>query len=120
MKKLLLLILALLSFNSHAEFNEWSDVDKGLFVAHSALLVADWSQTRYASKNPDEFQETNIFLGSHPNTSTVDVFFLAQLIGSYYFVDYFKDQRTPILIGLTIGRGYAVGHNMQVGVKVGF
>jgi len=116
-------LLALLMFFSNAakaDFDSWSTTDKSLFVAHTALVVADWGQTRYISQHPDQFEEMNPILGPHPSQRNVDLFFLTQLVGSYYLIDYFKNDRTSILIGLTVVRGATVQHNAHFGVKMGF
>lgn len=118
--KYLLALLMMISTSVYADFDSWSTTDKSLFAAHTALVVADWGQTRYISQHPDRYQETNPILGPHPQQQSVDLFFLTQLIGSYYLLDYFKNDRTVLLIGLTIARGVTVQNNAQLGVKMGF
>jgi hypothetical protein len=118
--KYLLALLMLFSSAAYADFDSWSTTDKSLFAAHTALLVADWGQTRYISQHPDQYHETSYFLGQHPSQRNVDLFFVAQLVGSYYLLDYAKKERTTILLGLTIARASTVHHNANIGVKIGF
>ena len=119
MKYILALVL-LISNAAHADFDTWSPTDKGLFVANTVVTVIDWGQTRYISKHPEQYREMNPWLGPHPSTQNVDLFFVASLVGTYYLADRFPTARGPILLGLTIGRGMVVKNNIDLGVKMGF
>lgn len=118
--KYLLALLMLFSNAARADFDSWSTTDKSLFVAHTTLLVADWGQTRYISQHPDQYRENNPILGPHPTQRNVDLFFLTQLVGSYYLLDYAKNERTSILVGFTLVRASAVHRNASIGVRMGF
>jgi len=118
--KYLLALLMLFSSAAHADFDSWSTTDKSLFAAHTALLVADWGQSRYISQHPDQYVENNAILGPRPSQRSVDLFFLTQLVGSYYLLDYAKNERFSILVGFTVVRAAAVQHNASIGIKMGF
>lgn len=118
--KYILTILMLFSGAAHADFDSWSTTDKSLFVAHTALVVADWGQTRDIVRRPHEYYETNSILGQHPSMQKVDLFFAASLIGTYYLFDRYKEHRTEMLIGFSIARAAAVKHNAELGLKVRF
>jgi hypothetical protein len=117
--KFILALLLLISTNVNAENRPWTDAEKGLFVANSALIVMDWSQTRYITRHPT-FYEANPILGRYPSTQNVDMFFLGQLIGQYYLFDYFDESRLGVMLGLTINRIDIVNHNLNIGVKIRF
>jgi hypothetical protein len=117
--KFILSLLLLISTNVNAENRPWTDVEKGLFVANSALIVMDWSQTRYITRHP-EYHETNPILGRYPSTQNVDMFFLGQLIGQYYLFDYLDESRLMFMAGLTINRISVINHNVNIGVKIRF
>ena len=118
--KYILTLLMLFSGAAHADFDSWSTTDKSLFAAHTALTIADWGQTRDITRRPDEYHETNMFLGQHPSKQKVDLFFVASLVGTYYLFDYSKNYRTEILLGFTAGRLAAVKHNADIGLRVRF
>ena len=116
----LLTFLLLFSSVTNAENKPWTDTEKQLFVAHTALVVADWSQTRYIAKHPETYSEQNILLGKHPSMDKVDLLFASTVIGSYYLFDSFNNDRETMLFTATIVRGVIVGNNLKIGLRVGF
>lgn len=118
--KYLLTFLLLFSSTVNAENRPWTDTEKQLFVAHTALVIADWSQTRYIAKHPQEYRETNPLFGTHPSLDKVDLLFAATIIGSYYVIDSLDSKREKYLITATIVRSLVVGHNLNLGLRIGF
>lgn len=53
-------------------------------AAYTALLIADWLQTREIARNPKQFYEGNPVMGAHPSVSDVDRYFLAS--AAVYFL----------------------------------
>lgn len=119
MKYLLWLVL-LLCGSAGAESRPWTEDEKRLFYVHSALVVADWSQTRQIAKNPTQYFEYNPFLGKQPSLDKVDVWFVGTLVGSYFWFDYMEEKRGSYLFTASVIRGVIVGHNLNVGLRIGF
>ena len=120
MKYLLALLLTVASITAQADNRPWTDSEKKLFVAHTALVAADWGQTRSIAKHPDIYEEANPLLGKHPSTGKVDAFFIIVLAGSYLWFDALDTNREKYMIYATVLRGVVVGHNYQLGVRIGF
>jgi hypothetical protein len=49
-------------------------------AAGLGLLAADWSQTAYISRNPDQYYERNPILGDHPSSQSVNLYMGAWMI----------------------------------------
>ena len=116
------IIAALMFFAFSAQASEpWRDIDKTLFVASTALLVADWAQTRYIAKNPDQFYERNPILGKHPSVGKVNAYFAGAIIGNYLLMDYLSPKnRTLYQAGLISVQIVVVGNNKRIGVGMAF
>lgn len=110
----------LLHGQSYAQNRPWTEDEKRLFYVHSALVLADWSQTRQIAKNPTQYVEYNPFLGKQPSVEKVDLFMAATLVGSYYLFDSMDENRQKYLLFASIGRGVIVGHNLNIGLRIGF
>ena len=113
-------MVLLLCGSAGAENRPWTEDEKRLFYLHSALVVADWSQTRQIAKNPLEYKEYNPLIGNHPHVDKVDLWFIGSLIGSYYWFDYMESNRKTVIFTASIVRGAIVGHNLNVGLRIGF
>jgi hypothetical protein len=113
----LTLVLFLCSF-AHAE--EWTDLDKKLFVASEVSLFADWLQTRQIVKQPQRYEETNPILGKHPSMSSVNAYFIGAMIGNYYLADWLGENRSIYLGTVTVVETGTVIHNKIVGLKLAF
>lgn len=124
MKYLIGLLALVFSLDSRAGWNDWSELDRKLFIAHQVTIVADWATTRYGSKHRSQFPntyETNIFLGKHPSVSKVDAYFVAYLIGNYYLADWLPPKyRTFYLTVGTINQANLVRRNIELGWKMSF
>ena len=100
--------------------DEWTTTNKTLFATSTALLVADWGQTRYISKHPD-YYETNPLLGEHPSTSRVDNYFAGVLIGNFLLTHFLSAKYRNYFQILLIGSELrAVSNNHAIGVKIAF
>jgi hypothetical protein len=101
--------------------DEWTTTNKSLFVTSTALLVADWGQTRYVSKHPEHYQETNPLLGDYPSTSRVNNYFAGVLIGNFLLTHFLSaEYRNYFQIFLIGAEARAVTSNHAIGVKVAF
>lgn len=74
MKRIAVLIAALIALLTLFGCAGWSNQDIAAETAWQIGNVIDWSQTRTIAKNPDIYQERNVILGSHPTTESVDIF----------------------------------------------
>jgi hypothetical protein len=101
-----------------AQDRSWSNTDIALGVASAALHIADWSQTRVISKNPDRWYETNRFLGANPSLSEVNAYFLAYGAATAALAHFFPEYRRVIL-AVHIGmHAQGVASNYSIGIKV--
>ncbi len=123
MKKILFLLSFLFTFNCHAQWKNWDDIDKKLFITHQTLIVADWSTTRYAARNnfPYGTFETNLVLGRYPSVDKVDLYFVAVLLGNYFLANWLpSDARKLYLTGGIMLQANVVNNNIQLGWKLSF
>jgi hypothetical protein len=107
----------------------WTRADTTRQAALTALLVADWVQTRSAVKHPltkiDGIVmlqvENNPFLGEHPSIGRVNNYFAASIIGHALIGAVLPaDWRSGwqyVWIGI---QSQTVYRNYQVGLKMGF
>jgi len=124
MKKIIIIILTLFSLNCNAEWEQWSDFDKKLFVASQIAIIADWSTTRYGTRHYNDLpniKETNIIVGPYPSTNTVDIYCVVLLVSNYYIADNLgPDNRTFYLSVRTLAHGLAARHNVMMGWQMRF
>lgn len=121
MNKFLILLALIIPLNSEAQFANWSPTDKALLATSTALLVADWGQTRYIAKNPDRFHEKNPLLGKHPSVGEVDGYFVTAIIGNYLLADVIgPTNRKWYLGGVTAMETVVVIRNRGIGIKISF
>ena len=73
------LILAGLLMSPADAADTWRPEDTARQVAFTALMVADWRQTRAIAVTPG-YYETNIVLGERPNASRVNGYFAGTLL----------------------------------------
>jgi hypothetical protein len=100
---------------------DWSKQDKVLFSASSALLVADWAQTRHIAKNPQLFYEKNPILGEHPSLGRVNTYFATVLVANYFITDALSPKwRTAYQAGLIGVELVVIGNNKRLGIKMDF
>lgn len=58
-----------------AAFGSWSQETTARELCFLYTLSNDWQQTLDIAKNPDKYSERNPILGSHPDVSSVNLYF---------------------------------------------
>ncbi len=61
---------------------DWSTQDTVLQGAFTIVTIIDWGQTRHIATHPDEFYETNKFLGKHPSLKKINIYFIGYIMGN--------------------------------------
>lgn len=100
----------------------WTRADTYRQAAATALLAADWMQTREIAAQPERFHERNPILGSHPAPGEVDAYFAASAAASWAVAavlprGFWREAFQYGLIGIELG---VVAHNQLIGIRVGF
>ena len=122
-KRFIVLLLFFFHTYCFADWDQWSDTNKKLFVASELSVLADWSTTRKASLNWDacNCHETNPLLGRYPSTDKVDLFEFTFLIANYYIADSLTEkQRNWYLGAVTTVHGFAAANNYAIGLRFNF
>lgn len=100
---------------------DWDNIDKGLFGAQIGLQVVDTLQTNYAKKHPEQFEEANPIYGKRPNMLVVIGAKSLFVGGLYWIVKDMPSTDRKLILGVADAIELAVvGHNISLGVKVGF
>ena len=129
MQKILsvLLLFFVLIKSSHAEWENWKEQDRYLFVASEVAMMADWATTRYGVRHFKDthynYYETNFMLGKYPSMKTVDIYMTTMLVSNYYIADWIpdKDNYRSFYLGFrTLDHGLAARHNLQFGWHLRF
>jgi hypothetical protein len=89
-----------------------------ILLAAMLATAADYSQTHYAARHPQQFSEANPIIGTHPSPNKVLAFALvneAALIG-------FHGTRYAVgfEVANIVAHGFAAGHNARIGVQMQF
>lgn len=115
MRKLILIIL-LLPF-----LVAWTQEDTKYQTAFIATALVDWGQTLYIASNPDDYKESNVFLGDHPSRDKVNMYFPCAIAlhtaVAYVLPDKYRRYWQLFWIGYETGM---VVHNTSIGIKVDF
>jgi len=123
MRNIVCLLLLLFSAHVHADWDDWTQETKTLFVASQLAITADWATTRNAARQdwPNGTYETNIILGHYPSTDKVDLYAIALLVSNYYITDWLPPNRRSIYLTIrTISHGAAAAHNVSLGFRLSF
>jgi hypothetical protein len=124
MRNFLVSVLLLTSLNCNAEWNNWSDTDKTMFVVSQVAMTMDWATTRYGSRHYNELphlHETNVFLGNRPSTDKVDLYFIGLLVSNYYIADYIHPSMRGFYLGVRTATHYnAAKNNVSLGWQMKF
>jgi hypothetical protein len=121
MKKLIGIVLLILSVNTYADSREWTAEEKLWGATAGVLLVADWATTRNMTHRYNEgYYERNPLLSRQPSTTTVDLYFLAVAPVVFLAADYFSDYRKEILQATSLIELIMVGNNLRIGLKFQF
>ena len=125
-------LLIFLSLIGCANAEPWDKWDTALGGAAVTAIAIDWSQTRWAAKNPcvdgsttctDPYYENGIiakrFIGESPTTGQVDRYFLAYAATTLLVADWLSPPLRKGFLALTtvVQIGY-VSHNYRIGVKM--
>lgn len=101
--------------------DKWTKNQITLQAIATTLIVIDWGQTLDVSENPDEYQESNLFLDEHPSRSQVNRHMataaILQLAISYLLPSKY---RIGWLTGIIIVEAGVVAHNYHIGLRVNF
>jgi hypothetical protein len=120
MKKIVLLLLVLLSWCGGASAADWETTDTLLLSSALTMTAVDWAQTRYIARHP-EYHEKNPALGSNPSVGKVDRYFGSAMIGTVGLAMLLPStQRRWFLGGLLIVETAVVVNNHQIGIKAEF
>lgn len=118
--RLLLLGMLFLASAAHAG-DDWTREDTYRQTALTALLIADWAQTRYIAKHPDEFREESFALIGHPSVGRVNTYMAGLIIGhaaiSYVLDPEWRRSWQYLWIGAEFNQ---VRRNVSAGVKLQF
>lgn len=99
--------------------DKWTRSDTKYQLMVTTLTICDWMQTRYISKNPNDFHEKNIFLGEQPTTGKVDRYFISKILANYIFAKILDTKTRRIwqvgMIGYYID---VVKGNYEIGIKM--
>lgn len=103
----------------------WVKENQRLELAYQAVHVIDLAQTLQISKHP-ELRESNWFLGEHPRSSKIAVWYAGTAYGHAFVTSALERENAPRWMcrtwqALTIGDAInAVYGNYRLGLKVGF
>ena len=121
MKKLLGMVLLVLSLNTHADSREWTKEEKLWGATAGVLLAADWATTRNMTHRYNEgYYERNPLLSRQPSANAVNLYFLAVTPAVFLAADYFSDYRKEILQATSLIELIMVGNNLRIGLKFQF
>lgn len=115
-----MIAVILLAFAGAAHARDWTASEKAWAAAWLATRAADWSQTRYIARHPEQFRETNQFLPDHPSLGEVNRHFIVSTALMFAAAHYLPQYRTRLLqVYVVVGAGYVV-HNIGIGVRFQF
>lgn len=115
-----MIAVILLAFAGAAHARDWTASEKAWAAAWLATRAADWSQTRYIARHPEQFRETNQFLPDHPSLGEVNRHFIVSTALMFAAAHYLPQYRTRLLqVWFAVGVGVTV-RNAAIGVRVEF
>jgi hypothetical protein len=122
MKKILAIVLLLLSLNTYADSREWTRDEKSWGAAAGTLLLADWSTTHNMTHRYNEgyYEKYNLLLGPTPSAEAVNLYFLTVTPAVFLAADYFSNYRKEILRTTSLIEIIMVGYNLRIGLKIQF
>jgi len=122
--KLILFVTILIIFNKPLyAFDKWSKQDVVLQEIDTVFQVIDWLQTREIATNEDYYEAklASKFIGSHPSTKAVDVYFLGTLLAKIGITHILPSKYRTYWQAGTIGLElYCVQHNYSIGIRIKF
>lgn len=130
MKTLLIIIFIIVAFfispcyaedseDKIEDKNEWSTLDKSLFVTYTVFNVAEILQTRYIFESDDYTEANPVMEPLGKNGTTVAL--IGINIAAYFVADWFSEEGRPWFLGtITAIKVGSVGYNAYVGVGFEF
>jgi len=122
MKKILAIVLLLISLNIQAQSREWTNEEKLWGVTAGTLLLADWATTYNMTHRYHEgyYEKYNFLLGPTPSAGMVNLYFLTVTPAVFLAADYFGNYRKEILQATSLIEIIMVGNNLRIGLKIQF
>jgi hypothetical protein len=122
MKKILAIILLLISLNIQAQSRDWTQEEKLWGAAAGTLLLADWATTYNMTHRYHEgyYEKYNLLLGPTPSAGAVNLYFLTVTPAVFLAADYFSNYRKEILQATSLIEIIMVGNNLRIGLKIQF
>jgi hypothetical protein len=122
MKKILAIVLLLISLNIQAQSRDWTQNEKLWGVTTGSLLLADWATTYNMTQRYHEgyYEKYNLLLGATPSTAAVNLYFLTMTPAVFLAADYFSNYRKEILQTTSLIEIIMVGNNLRIGLKIQF
>ena len=116
--KVIVMIL-LLMFPVSIFAGDMSTTTKVLTVTSVSALAYDWMQTLYIVEHPDEYSETNIFLGDHPSRGKTNIYFGSVIAATLFFAysDVNDDLKKLGLGAITVLELGVIMKNKSIGIK---
>jgi hypothetical protein len=115
------------------EFWPEDETTQALIVADSALMLADWAQTREIADHPEQFSEQGLLkslIGEHPTSGEVNKGYAAVFLGTHLIGYLLPEQITTFgftwnpskafYVVNTAGDAYTVYDNYEAGVSIRF
>jgi len=98
----------------------WTRTDIAMQATSSALIAADWLQTREIATNGD-YAENNVLLGDHPSLGQVDAYFAGAMLGQFLVAHALPSKYRKWWLASTIAvEAYCVGNNWGLGIGFHF
>lgn len=101
--------------------SDWTDKDTAWQAAYLILHAADWGQTLYIAKHPNEYWEVNPLLGEHPSVRRVNTYMATSAIVhtaiAYTLPPVWRRRWQAVTVGIKAG---VVGYNYSIGLKMDF
>lgn len=129
MKKFIVILAWAWSTFVCAQTREWTPEENRWLAASTAMLVADWAQTRtlireintpFNATRVTPYHETNPVLGRNPSMGTVNLYFMSMLGLNYLIADNLNQHRTHWLMFTTVIEFDQVHKNASIGIKFSF
>ena len=117
---ILVVLLLLTPSIAHADYKDWSQERKNIFIAYNIISTIDYLQTASALSDPCEcYQEANPFLGKYPNNAELLALNMAT---SYIMYRWMDDPTQSIKLAkfTTALRLGVVAQNHSIGVRIDF
>lgn len=127
--RLALLLLIFAAGTAHAG-DDWTREDTYRQAALTALLIADWAQTRYIAKHPDQCNNkgcleedggARLWIGRHPTIGKVNNYFASSILANVA-ISYAlpREWRHVWQYAHIVYEAGTVGRNRSIGIKLAF